>query len=157
MESRVRIEELKPFRAASFHAYGSQPELEAIAKMETWVRAQVFSGPPAQRVFGFNNPNPSPGSPNYGYEIWVTVGLQVPPDGEMEVVDFPGGLYAVLHWDGRGDPNEAIPATWKELVVWREQSQYQSASHQWLEEHLQPEAGSQVEFMLDLYLPIAKG
>jgi DNA gyrase inhibitor GyrI len=157
MESKFRIEELKPFRAASFHAYGSQPELEAMAMMETWAEAQGFSGHPAPRVFGFNNPNPSPGSPNYGYEIWITVEPHVQPYGEVEVVDFPGGLYAVLRWDGRGDPNEAIPAAWKELVVWREKSPYQSASHQWLEEHLKPEAGGQVKFMLDLYLPIAKG
>jgi DNA gyrase inhibitor GyrI len=156
-ETKVRIVELEPFRAASFHAYGKQPELDALTKLKTWAKAKGFSGDPAyRRIFGFNNPSPSPGTPNYGYEVWLVVGPLVQPEGDMEIINFPGGLYAVLHWDGRSDPNEGILAAWKELVLWREGSPYQSAGHRWLEEHLSPDEGSQAGFTLDLYLPIAK-
>lgn len=156
--SKVRIKKLEPFRAASFHAYGTQPEIEALAKLENWAKSKGFTGEPARnRVFGFNNPSPSPGTPNYGYEVWMVIGQEVQPEGDVEIINFPGGLYGVLFWDGHGDPNESIPLAWKELVLWREQSPYQSANHQWLEEHLKPGEDSQVEFTLDLYLPIAEG
>jgi AraC family transcriptional regulator len=156
-ENKARVVELEPFRAASFHAYGTQPELDALAKLEAWAKAKGISDDPAsRRVFGFNNPNPSPGTPNYGYEVWLVVGPETQAEGDIEIIDFPGGLYAVLHWDGGSDPNEGIPAAWKELVLWREGSPYQGAGHQWLEEHLPPEEASLAGFTLDLYLPIAK-
>ena len=25
------------------------------------------------RLFGYNNPDPTPGSSNYGYDVWITV------------------------------------------------------------------------------------
>jgi DNA gyrase inhibitor GyrI len=106
------------------------------------------------RIFGFNNPNPSPGSPNYGYEFWMVVSPEVEPEEGVEIKEFPGGLYAVSRWDGQGDPNKTIPAAWERLLKWRENSSYRSASHQWLEEHVEPGAENPVEFMLDLYLPI---
>jgi hypothetical protein len=57
--------------------------------------------------------------------------------------------------DGRVVAHDSIPATWKRLVAWREQSAYRPANHQWLEEHIHV---SDVEnaFDLDLYLPIAE-
>jgi len=139
---------------ASFLAYGPQPELEALEKLRKWLEQQ---GNQAEqpRIFGFNHPNPSPGSPNYGYEVWVMHLKELQPGQGAEIKDFPGGLYAVLYWDGSGDPNESIPAAWMELVKWRENSSYQEAGHQWLEEHLPGGAGSQGGFTLDLYMPIA--
>jgi hypothetical protein len=69
--------------------------------------------------------------------------------------DFPGWLYAILRWDGLDDPYQGIPNTWKKLVVWREQSKYREGGHQWLEEHIKPEVEG-IDFVLDLYLPIAE-
>jgi AraC family transcriptional regulator len=153
----VKIHRLKPFRIASVHAYGNQPEDLAWEKLESWAKARGFLDHPDQhRIFGFNNPSPSPGSPNYGYEFWMVVGPDVEAEGEVSIKEFPGGLYAVMRWDGEGDPNETIPAVWRELVSWREKSPYQSARHQWLEEHLRPAGASEGEFLLDLYLPIAE-
>ena len=45
------------------------------------------------RFFGFNNPNPSPGIPEYGYEQWMTIppDLQVDPDGPVARKVFPPG------------------------------------------------------------------
>lgn len=155
-ESKIRIVKLEPFKAASFQAYGPQPETDAMAKLENWAKAKGFlDGADRHRIFGFNNPSPSTGSTNYGYELWLVVGPQVQPEEDVELIGFQGGLYAVLKWDGRGDPNETIPEAWKELAMWREMSPYQSASHQWLEEHLGPDEGSDAGFCLDLYLPIA--
>lgn len=108
---------------------------------------------PGYRLFGFDNPPPSAGSPNRGYEFWITVSPDVQPDGEIRIKDFPGGRYAVLHVNV-GDPWQDIPPAWEKLVKWAEESSYHTASHQCLEEHFAP-SDNEKDFELDLYLPIA--
>jgi len=156
-EAPIRMITLSPFRVASVYGFGAQPESEALQKLQAWAGPRGFLDRPGEhRTFGFNNPSPSPGSPNYGYEIWITVGPEVQASGDVEIKDFPGGLYAVLKWDGMGDPNESIPAAWMQLEKWRESSSYQMGSHQWLEEHLPAVSGADNDFCLDLYMPIAE-
>jgi AraC family transcriptional regulator len=153
----VKVVRLEPFRAASFHAYGNQPEDLAWEKLENWAKKKGYlEKSENHKIFGFNNPSPSPGSPNYGYEFWMVVGPDYEVEGDVSIKEFQGGLYAVLRWDGKGDPNETIPAFWKELVKWREKSPYSSGSHQWLEEHIRPQENIGVDFLLDLYLPISE-
>ena len=81
------------------------------------------------------------------------VGPDVEPEGDIKIKEFPGGLYAVARCEVRGDAYDIIPATWKQLVAWCEESKYRSGTHQWLEEHLSL-PGSTDELTLDLYLPI---
>ncbi|NNK92581.1 MAG: MerR family transcriptional regulator, partial [Acidimicrobiia bacterium] len=70
-EGDVRIVELEAMRVAAALGFGPEPESEAWGKLMTWARAtNHLDG--TQRYFGFNNPNPMPGSPNYGYEQWMT-------------------------------------------------------------------------------------
>jgi len=155
-ENTVRIVQVPPYRVASFHAYGSEPEIAALAKLKAWASAKGYLEPPKKgRIFGFNNPDPSTGSPNYGYEVWITIEPDIQSEEDLEIKDFPGGLYAVLHWDGKGDPYETIPAAWAELIKWLEGSPYQEAAPLCLEEHLPPDEDSDTDFTLDLYLPIA--
>jgi DNA gyrase inhibitor GyrI len=155
-EENIRIVRLQPVRVASVHAFGENPEDKAWQKLEAWAKPKgLMDEPDRGRIFGFNNPSPSAGSPNYGYEFWITVGEEVEPEEGIEIKDFPGGLYAILRWDGLDDPYQGIPSTWKKLVVWREQSKYREGGHQWLEEHLEPEVEG-IDFVLDLYLPIAE-
>jgi AraC family transcriptional regulator len=154
-EESVRIVNLTPARVTSVHAFGQQPEDMAWQKLEAWARPKgLLNAPDKHRIFGFNNPSPSPGSPNYGYEFWITIGPEIKPEAGVEIKDFPGGLYAVLRWDGLDDPYQGIPNTWKKLVAWRERSRYISGNHQWLEEHIKSELEG-VDFILDLYLPIS--
>ncbi len=156
-ELEVRIVKLEPMRVASFHGFGQTPEDEAWKKLVAWAKPRGFlDDPDHHRIFGFNNPEPSPGSPNYGYEFWITVSAEVQPAGEMEIKGFSGGLYAVTRCEVQGRPYETIPATWKKLVLWRENGKYKSAHHQWLEEHLHEKDAPESDFNLDLYLPIAE-
>ena len=151
----VRIVKLEPMRVASAHAYSGSPEQDAMEKLIAWAKPKdLLDDPEKHHVFGFNNPDPSPGSPNYGYEFWITVGSDVEPEEEIKIKEFPGGLYAVTRCEVK-NPWDDIPSTWKRLAAWRENSKYQGANHQWLEEHLGP-LGSSKEFVLDLYLPIAE-
>jgi DNA gyrase inhibitor GyrI len=154
-ELEVRIVRLEPMRVASAHAYSESPEQDAMAKLVAWAKPKgLLEDLEKHRVFGFNNPDPSPGSPNYGYEFWIVVGPDVEPEGEIKIKEFSGGLYAVTRCEVKA-PWEDIPATWKRLVAWRENSKYRGASHQWLEKHLGLLESSE-EFVLDLYLPIAE-
>ncbi|MBN1303942.1 MAG: hypothetical protein JXA13_05860 [Anaerolineales bacterium] len=66
----------------------------------------------------------------------------------------PGGLYGVTRCEVE-NPWEDIPAAWKTLVAWRENSKYGHGAHQWLEEHLTiPGAGK--SFVLDLFLTVSE-
>ena len=154
-ELDVRIVELEAMRVASAHAYSASPEGDALNKLIAWAKPKgLLDDPEAHRIFGFDNPTPGPGSPNYGYEFWIEVGPGVEPEGEIKVKDFSGGLYAVTRCEVRGDPGVIIPSTWKKLVAWREESGYSYAHHQWLEKHIGPMEEPQGEFVLDLYMPI---
>jgi DNA gyrase inhibitor GyrI len=151
----VRIVTLEPMRVASFHGFGEGPETLAWEKLAAWAKPQgLLDEPGRHRIFGFNNPDPSPGSPNYGYEFWIVLEPGAEPAGEAKIKDFPGGLYAVTRCEARGNPGESIPSTWKQLVAWREDSPYKPACHQWLEE-IVSEMEDLENLTLDLYLPIA--
>ena len=90
-EIEVRIIKLDPMRVASIWGFGEQPENIAFQKLEPWATSRgIRNNPDEHRIFGFNNPDPHPGSPNYGYEIWVEV------DAEERIVAFH-----------RAAPNEA--------------------------------------------------
>ena len=155
-ELEVRIVTLPAMRVACVNGFGEGPEGQAFGKMLAWAKAHDLLNI-AYRTFGYNNPDPSAGSPNYGYDVWLTVDKSVQADGEVRIIDFPGGLYAVTRVDVK-NPWEDIPGTWQKLVKWMEASKYHHGRHQWLEEHigLLDEMGGDKPFTLDLHLPIAE-
>jgi DNA gyrase inhibitor GyrI len=154
----VRVVELEPLHVASFQGFGTEPEHAAFTKLRVWLERHGMMGQVrAQRVFGFNNPEPSAGSPNYGYEVWITVDPEIEAEADMEIKDFAGGLYAVSTCTpGSG---EEIPGCWQQLVAWLAGSPYGHARHQWLEEHVWSGAGEDPfagQLTLALYAPISK-
>lgn len=152
----VYIVNLDPMRMASVWGFGPSPEMEAWAKLEAWAKPKgLYDDLENHPIFGFNNPNPSAGSPNYGYELWLKVGPETMPEGEVRILDFAGGLYAVKRCEVPKGKFEVIGETWKGLVTWCEDSKYKHATHQWLEKSVATDLPD-VEFVLDLYLPIAE-
>lgn len=152
----VRIVTLPPMRVACVNGFGAEPESQAFDKMKAWVLVHGLIGKP-YRLFGYNNPDPTPGSPNYGYDVWVTLDDSLMADGEARIIEFPGGLYAVTRCEVR-KPWEDIPGAWQKMVKWMQASRYHHGRHQWLEEHIGPleEMGSDRPFTLDLHLPISE-
>jgi DNA gyrase inhibitor GyrI len=139
---------------ASAHGFGEGPEGIAWDKMTAWLKARgMWQDGSGRRCFGFNNPSPTGGSPNYGYEVWVTVGPEVVSEGEITVKEVPGGLYAVTRCVVKS-PNDDIPAAWKQLVAWVETSTYRPARHQWLEETFFDGDPNYQAFTLDLFMPV---
>ncbi len=157
-ELEVRIVKLEPMRVASFHAYGADPEHDAAKNLVDWAKPLgMLDDPEKYRIFGFDNPTPSPGSPNYGYEFWITIEADMEPESEVDIKEIPGGLYAVTRCEIKGDAYEVIPETWKRLVKWREDSEYGCGNTYWLEEHIAPSPFEvSNEFTLDLYFPITE-
>ena len=98
------------------------------------------------------NPDPAPGSLNYGYEQWMTVGAEDAGDAGVTIKEFPGGLYAVSRCEGL----QTITETWHRLATWCEGSPYVMGQHQWLEECFTPDAVRVEDYVFDLYLPIAE-
>jgi DNA gyrase inhibitor GyrI len=154
-EKDIRIVKLEPMRVACVNGFGESPEGQAFDKIKAWAKAHNLFDQPS-RLFGYNNPNPAPGSPNYGYDVWMTVDETVKVDGEAREIRFPGGLYAVTRCPVKDPMDGDIGRSWKKLVTWREQSKYQHGCHQWLEEHIGSlaEMDNNQNFTLDLYLPI---
>lgn len=157
-ELNVRIVKLDPMRVAASYGFGAGPESIAWDKIKAYIvkHGLLQDGQP-HRFFGFNNPDPSPASPNYGYEQWVTVGLEAQPEGDIQMKEFGGGLYAVT----RANLAE-IFQTWQALMAWRERSPYSWGSHQWLEEVLNWDPERSIDDLgpenvqIDLYLPIGE-
>jgi DNA gyrase inhibitor GyrI len=161
-EMNVRIVKLEPVRVACASGFGAGPETQAWDKLKAWMRRKgLMDDLKSRRFFGFNNPNPSLGSPNYGYDQWVTVGAETVEDAEdraagVRILDFPGGLYAVSRVQFSGDLGAEFPQAWRRLVLWRESSRYRPASHQWLEEAIVGADGQLALNEFALHLPIAE-
>lgn len=153
-EIDVQIKRLRPMRMLSSYGYGKEPETVAWQKLiEFSVEMGIYDteNPPA--TFGFNNPNPSDGTPNYGYEIWLPVDDDIEPKGDLRIVDFHGGLYGVTTFNNLFN----IGKVWGELVKWRETSKYMPGPHQCLEELLTSPEIPPEEYRFNLYIPIAEG
>ena len=153
----IRFISLPAMRVVSFYAFSSNPETQSWEKTVTWAKAHnCWQEAPTIRVFGFNNPDPTAGSPNYGYEYWLSVGDDVQSDNNTTIKEFSGGMYAVLRCVVSSSPWEIIPASWGQLVKWLESSHYKLGNHQCLEEHLTRFDSNDQGFILDLYLPITE-
>jgi DNA gyrase inhibitor GyrI len=152
-ELKVEIIQMPPMRVISARGFGEVPEFIAQEKLLSWAKSKgLLSSETAPRFFGFNNPDPHPGSPNYGYELWMTVDDSVQPEGELEAKQFEGGLYAVADcMDVR-----TIPQVWQDFMHWLESSPYSMAKHQWLEEHVKFIDLPIEAYQMRLYLPIAE-
>lgn len=147
----VRLVQLPPQPVAAALGFGQEPELQAIDRLLRWARAQGLPVEPQPgRFFGFNNPNPSPGSPNYGYELWMAVESQVQGGEEIEIKQSPGGDYAVTHCQGVWN----LMQTWRELVQWVEASPYEIDDRPCLEEHLSAWDTPLEALEFNLYLPV---
>ena len=164
--SKVSIVELPPFRVASCTGFGQGPENIAWQGLFDWMKASGIALN-AGRYFGFNNPNPMPGNPIYGYEQWLVLEDErtraLPAGGSVVLKDFAGGLFAVTRH--RGSP-ELLPRTWGSLMLWVESSAYDRSGRQWLEECLSPlvlepspsaspgAAPAWDDMVFDIYMPV---
>jgi len=152
-DNNVRLINLKPFKVTYAKAFGVSPELLAWEILKTWIKENSIEDTINIRYFGFNNPSPSEGSSEYGYEVWRTVEKDYEETKEVKFKEFEGGLYLVTTANGVYDIGE----TWKNLSKWAEIKGYEYGVCQWLEEHIIVDENSWDDKMqFDLYYPIKK-
>ncbi len=155
-EPLVQIVTLKPMRMASAYGFGDSPEEQAWQRISAWAKPKGFLGDKtAHPMYGFNNPNPSPASAHYGYEIWMKVEPGVEPSGDIRIIEFMGGTYATTRCHAQGDPAKNIPAAWKALVGWCKENNHRFGHHQPLESVVSGQ-DNPAELILDLYCPIVE-
>jgi DNA gyrase inhibitor GyrI len=151
-ELEVRIERLEPMRMASVRVVSDTPERDAWEKLCEWAEPLgLLKDIEKNPVFGFNNPSPTPDRREYGYEFWIRIDPDIKPEDDIQVIDFPGGLYAVTKCALLGDPN--ILETWKLLWEWVLVSKYEHRRTHELEKPQNP-LSPEEDLILDLYLPI---
>jgi DNA gyrase inhibitor GyrI len=152
----VQIVTLPPMRVMCFNGFGPSPEGQAYDKTREWLKSKgMWEDGKERRFFGYDNPSPSAGSPNYGYDVWVTVDETVEAGAGARIIEFPGGLYAVTRVDA-GPHGEGIFDTWQALSAWVEHSKYTAeyCSRPCLEESPNPFNSPPTGFTLYLYEPI---
>ena len=152
----VEIRDLEAIEVVSALGFGSEPEMEAWSLIQEFAAANgidIESG--EHRFFGFNNPNPTPGSPNYGYEQWMTIDADTAVEQPLTRKHVPARRYAVTRFKGI----ENITDTWRRFVAWFEESGLRPGPgwNECLEELLTPITQPPEDWEFDLYLPLAEG
>ncbi|UCG44997.1 MAG: GyrI-like domain-containing protein [Candidatus Bathyarchaeota archaeon] len=156
----IEIVKLEPMRIASVRAVSKTPEHDSWEKMRAWAEPKgLLQNIKKHPVFGFNNPDPSPGQEEYGYEFWIRVDPDTEPDENIEIKEFEGGLYAVTTCKLKDEleseffRKEGYLESWRKIVDWVKSSKYKFGKHQCLEKAHEPGV-SEEDLILDLYCPI---
>lgn len=154
-DSEVRIVKLDPLRVLRSHGFGPSPEGIAWQKLQDYASRHQLADWTRRRFFGFNNPDPSPGSPNYGYEQWMTIDADTAVEQPLTRKHVPARRYAVTRFKGI----ENITDTWRRFVAWFEESGLRPGPgwNECLEELLTPITQPPEDWEFDLYLPLAEG
>lgn len=148
----VEIVSLEPMTVACARAFGESPENQAWEQLREWAEPKgLLDDLEEHPIFGFNNPSPTPDSNEYGYEFWIRVPPGEVAEGDIEVKEFPGGLYAVTSCRLTGEPN--VLETWRLLWKWVQSSEYRWRETHELEKLMNPLAPED-EIELKLYLPV---
>jgi DNA-binding transcriptional ArsR family regulator len=158
----VQVVELEPMRVASVRAFSATPEIDAWEKMRVWAEPQgLLADLDNHPVFGFNNPNPSPGQKEYGYEFWMRMGTLFKGEGEIVAKDADGGLFAVTtcklgeELESEYTKEHGFLEPWKKLVEWVILSEkYEIDESRPCMEKTRNPGASVTEVVLDLYQPI---
>ncbi len=122
----IRILYLAPATVASSHYIGENPEENAEKALARFIKESNLTVlKPDFRVYGFNNPSPTKGMEQYGYEFFVTIPQNLNVESPLIKKEFAGGLYAA-HCIKMGDFHEWTPfaeqikASKEYEIDWRE-------------------------------------
>lgn len=152
-ERAVQIVTLPPMRVASALGFGKEPELQASTMIHEFAKkAGIKLDFNTTRLYGFDNPSPSPGSPNYGYEFWLPIDESIEAIDPIKIKQFPGGQFATTRFTGLS----RIGRVWGDLVAWVENSTYAlgPTCNQCLEKNDTPFEQNPEKWTFDLYLPV---
>ncbi len=158
----VEIVELDSMTVASVRAISKTPEDDAWKMMVSFAEPRgLLKDLKRHPIFGFNNPNPSKDSEEYGYEFWIRIDDSVELDDTVEKKEFKGGLYAVTRCNLTKEIQSEFLAKhgmlegWWRLGEWVKESDYEYLNELCLEKSVNP-TEVDADHLLDLYLPVKK-
>ncbi|MDD5704173.1 MAG: GyrI-like domain-containing protein [Dehalococcoidales bacterium] len=96
------------------------PEEDAWKKMVAWAK------PKGLLEKGARGRNTIRLTTRHGYEFFLTVSRNIEPDGDIELRQIPGGLYAVLRFKNLDNIGNA----WEYLWNWIRENKYESIGMQ---------------------------
>ncbi|MBN1284051.1 MAG: GyrI-like domain-containing protein [Anaerolineae bacterium] len=148
-DEEVKLERLPAMRVACVAVNSSTPEWDSLSKMKAWAESKgLMSGP--YRLFGYDSCLPDP---DHTYTVWLTVGPDVEPEGDFEIKEFPGGLFAAL-------PITGIPAIgpgWRQVAEWSRRNGHRcNEALPCLEEALDPIGTPEDTVRMKLYYALAE-
>jgi len=158
----IRIVYLPPAEVASYQYVGENPEDSAGEMILEFIRKTGLAGiKPDFRLYGFNNPSPSEGQKEYGYEFWATIPEDMEVEAPLKKKHFDGGLYAA-HCIKMGDFHE-----WEGFIRqvleseeyegdWREPRGMDGLLEEELNIYTNVVEGTRENIQLDLLFPIKK-
>ena len=145
----VKIVDLKTMSVASFRAISESPEHDAASKLASWAQGKGYLDDlDTHPIFGFNNPSPTRGKKEYGYEFWIKVHDDFEEKGTV-IKEITGGRYAVT----LSESLSIIGERWMQLVQWVKDNGYEFGDAQCLEKTHDFSAPDE-ELALDLYQAI---
>ena len=152
----VTIERKQSLRVAYARATGPYAQ----SATEAWNKLMALGGPkglfrPGARYFGVGHDCPSSTVAELiRYDACVSVGPEVEPEGELGVMELPGGDYAVARHKG---PYEGMENAYMWLYgVWLPQSGREPAPLPGYEEYLNsPENTPPAELLTEINVPLA--
>ena len=151
-ELEVQFIRLQPMRVVSFQAISESPENEAWAKLREWAEPKgYFDDLDKNPIYGFNNPNPSPGKKEYGYEFWLVVSPDFKSE-EVSVKNIPESFNVVTRCNVE-DPVRDITEAWKKILEWIRKHKIKLAGRCGLEKVIVPSHSGE-GFILDIYIPV---
>ncbi len=161
-EIEVNIEELDPATIAyvrTIGAYGNSDVISvAYSKVMEWAKDNNLMGESTQVIgIGWDDPDQTP-LEECRYDACVTVPTGTSDDGEIGIIDIPGGTYAVYTFTGKYDTiGEDIGKAWGDVMGWMATSGYDFDIRPPLEIYKetkeQVEAG---EYVVDLCVAVIK-
>ncbi|MFW9980420.1 MAG: effector binding domain-containing protein [Candidatus Thorarchaeota archaeon] len=161
-EIQVEIRQLDPMTIASVQAIGKTPEEDAWKKLVAFAEPRgLLKDQKKNPIFGFNNPDPTKGKEEYGYEFWIRIDSDMNLDEGVTKKKFGGGLYAVKRCNltkeatSEFTQEHGVSESWFRLHEWLKSSEYKKGSHQWLEKSVNPNKPDE-DLLLDLHMPIEK-
>jgi len=159
----VEIKSLPTMKVASVRAISQTPENDAKAILDKYIKKHnLMDDPESHPIFGFNNPDPTPGHKEYGYEFWIKIDSIAETEADVIIKEIPSALYVVKECNLFDESNSeffkahGFLESWSQLSQWVKESDYQEGSHQGLEKALNHGAEFE-DLQLELYMPIIKG
>ncbi len=151
-ELEVQFIHLLPMRVVSFHAVSVTPENDAWIKLREWAEPKgYFDDLDKNPIYGFDNPSPTPGKKEYGYEFWLVVDPDFKSD-EVKIKDVPESFNVVTRCNVE-DITKDIGKAWTKILEWIKKHKIKIARKYGLEKVIVP-SDSGEGFILDIYVPV---